>query len=391
MAIYTTFLPTLRYSCDMERCDGCCGWFEEIEVTWQEVNALENAGYRDFYEKRGRKLLLRNPCAFLDGKLCKIHSKHGYAAKPAACKKHPFIVTLLSNGNLLVDVKQSCPCVGDEKGKALTNEYLEKEVLAHVDVKSLIPAPRKNVVFFHEQRGILIEWRTLEALYNFIGELLISTKAGAIEKILLLTAIVRFFAANCEALLRERGDTVLSLSDVSKLAKAFLQHFEAHGKESVLAELTHSSQLAFDPFLVSEIQGELLDNEKRILEAMKKLGIKNPINLNSDKLLHKKFSQEAENLHTQYLIQSLKETLARPWDFSTSYFWACGVMGAIDILARALAQGEEVKAEMRSAIRIIDYLNKSVENFREYIYPRYPELGARYVQYVIASGAASSE
>jgi hypothetical protein len=37
------------------------------------------------------------------------------------------------------------------------------------------------------------------------------------------------------------------------------------------------------------------------------------------------------------------------------------------------------KAEMRAAIAVVDFLNKGFEEFRNYAYPRYPELGLAYL------------
>jgi hypothetical protein len=100
--------------------------------------------------------------------------------------------------------------------------------------------------------------------------------------------------------------------------------------------------------------------------------------------LDKEFSKKSGELYGIYLSQSLKESLCMPWDLPTSYFWSAGIMCFIDILARGYAEKIAGPKEIRKAIRLVDFLNKSFPDFREKAYPIYPELGRLYVQFAFS-------
>jgi ADP-ribose pyrophosphatase YjhB (NUDIX family) len=359
----TTFPSSLRYRCIIEECEGCCHLFEEIEIWREEIKRLKGLGYSDFWEKRGKKYFLKRPCPFLEGKLCNIHITHGYREKFSTCKKYPFVVVPLENGDIIIDIKWSCPGVGCEKGERLTADYIE-EMLEDLDLERLERAPIKDVVYLSEAEGISTEWKALVMLYDFIGELLLSSRSPG-EAIALLTSFVRYIA-------RTPKEQIM----VQKIPQV-TDNFEPETKDEL------ALQIPFEALAFSEVFEAVKSNEENIEEAAERLGLQAPP-LDPVALLDKDFSGDGGKVYALYLSQSLKETLTRPWDLSTSYFWAMGVMGFADLLARGFSEREVGYSEMRDSIRIVDYLNKGFGGFRDYMYPLYPELGSRYLQFVLS-------
>ena len=69
-------------------------------------------------------------CVFLDSAgRCRIHAKHGEAAKPLACRLYPLVLTP-AGGKLLVGLRFSCPSAAANQGKPLTDRAAELKKLA---------------------------------------------------------------------------------------------------------------------------------------------------------------------------------------------------------------------------------------------------------------------
>jgi Fe-S-cluster containining protein len=356
--IVTTFPPTLRYKCDIDACRGCCSLFDEIEVSKEDVRRLKKLGYASFYEGK-EKLLLKKPCVFSRGKLCEIHLRHGYAAKPEACKKYPFVVSVLDDDRVVVDVKWACRGVGHEQGDSLTMDYIKRELLTFVD-----PGRRISIGSFvplSDEGETRISWYGVRELYDHASERVLFSELELREKITRLISLMRQFTKACA------GSKKVSQGRVSGILRAVKP--EKRGIDTSLQEQGLSYYGIID---------ELLSFELNPVLAAKKLGFKKLPSAPKEAC----FSRDAEGLYSLYLSQCLKETLSKPWSLRASFFWALGVMGYVDFVSRCIA-GEEVKKEdMRAAIAIVDFLNKGLEEFRNYAYPRYPELGLAYLGFL---------
>lgn len=356
--VITTFPHSLRYKCDIDACRGCCSLFDEIEISEEDVKKLEKLGCTSFYEGKGERLLLKKPCTFSKGKLCEIHLKHGYAAKPEACKKYPFTVSMLDNGWIMVDVKWACPGVGVDKGDLLTIDYIEKEVLTFIDLSRIRSLAMDNLVLLTDGGEIRISRSGVKELYDYASKGILFSGLELWEKITGLTSLIKQFSQACE------GSKTVARERVLEILRTLEP--EEHEVETDLPGQELGYYGLIDDFLSFELNP---------LAAVKKLGLEYKLASPTDA----GFSKDAGELYSLYLSQCLKETLSKPWSVRASFFWALGVMGFVDFVSRAMAKKEVEKAEMRAAIAAVDFLNKGFEEFRNYAYPRYPELGLSYL------------
>lgn len=388
--IATTFSQTLRYKCVIDKCEGCCEWFEDIPVYEDEIGRVEKLGYTDFNEKIDNKLFLKRPCPFLYGKLCKIHLDHGYRAKFSTCKKYPFIVNPLKNGKILVDIKWTCPGVNIEEGDLLDRKYIVNEVLRYVDLKTIPISPQGKDVYFSEERNILIDWNALARLYRFFGDLTCSLPVGVYERLVIFTDSVRFFTGNIETVIKGRRDRKITVRDVNALTRKFLDKLQREGLEKSINVTIKSTQIPASEGEFFEALQELLAYDITPKLAMNRLNItfRRELRFDMTRLFSMHFSKDSVDLYTLYLSQGLMEALSRPWDFLASYFWVLGVMSFVDALSRSFASANNKKIvgyeDFRKAIRVVDYLNKGFKDFRSFAYPLYPELGMRYIQHVFS-------
>lgn len=362
--LITTFPSGLRYRCDIETCSGCCSLFEEIEIDEGDVKRLEKFGYTSFYEGKGGTLLLKKPCSFSRGKLCEIHLTHGYDAKPEACKKYPFTLSVLDNGWMMVDVKWACPGVGLEKGDLLTTEYIEKELLSFLELSRIQVIKIKEMVPLWDGSKSRIPLSGVKVLYDYASKSILFTKSEPKEKITALTSLITRFS-------QESNGRRITEGRVSE----------------ILQSLTHEalelgSSLADQEVDYYGLIDSLLGFELNPVSAGQKLGLKFKLTAPGDA----GFSRDAGRLYSVYLSQCLMETLSKPWSLRASFFWALGVMGIIDFVSRAMATDEVGKDEIRSAIAVVDYLNKGFDDYRNYAYPLYPELGLSYLGVLMGNG-----
>jgi Fe-S-cluster containining protein len=356
--VITTFPSTLRYKCDIDACPGCCSLFDEISISREEVEALERLGYASFYMGKGEKLLLENPCTFSRGKLCEIHLKHGYAAKPEACKKYPFTVSMLDNGWMMVDIKWACPGVGVDKGDLLTAEYIEKELLSFIDLNRINSISVGDFVPLSDGSKTKISRSGVKELYDYASERILFSGLELRGKITGLTSLITQFSQACA------GSETVTLKRISEILRTLKLEALEPGIDLNDQELSYYGLI-----------DELLGFELNPVMAGKKLGLEYRLASPRDA----GFTKDAGELYSLYLSQSLKETLSKPWSMRASFFWVLGVMGYVDFVSRSMAKEEVEKEEMRAAIAVVDFLNKGFEEFRNYAYPRYPELGLSYL------------
>lgn len=132
-------LPVLqRWAC--HNCGGCCRR-HLIEITdeerqrilaqrWDEDPALSGAQTVVSLSRWPRRWRLNHTsdgsCVFLDENgLCRIHAKHGEAAKPLACRVYPYAFHPSGKG-ATVSLRYSCPSVVANRGP--TAQESEKEI-----------------------------------------------------------------------------------------------------------------------------------------------------------------------------------------------------------------------------------------------------------------------
>ncbi len=377
MDIYTTFPQGLRYSCDMDSCNGCCTLFEDIPVYEQEIKRVEALGYRDFYEKRSDGYYIKQPCKFLEGKLCLLHKKHGRESKFITCKKYPFSAVALKNGSVVVDVKWACPGVSLSKGREITPQLIKEEFLEGYE-----PAPVNidEIVYFHNSSRQRIEWRALERLLFSISQELLREERSIYRNMLYLTGMVRLIGR--------------TLGGVSPVDMEAIERVESslRNTSELIDEAISATPVSMDMLGYVSTLTTLFEHSVNPMEAVEKLGISfgdGMVRFEDDMegLFSQPMSQEASRLYTYYLCQSLRECLTKPWDFISTYFWSLGVIGFADYIARldAWDTTEKVEEEQaRKAIRIVDFLNKHFSDFRDFAYEVYPSLGMYYLQFFIA-------
>lgn len=359
-----TFPQTLKYACKIETCQGCCSLFEEIELTPEDVRALESLGYSSFYRGDDRRLL-RKPCIFLRGKLCQIHMEHGVSAKPSVCRRYPFSVSFLDNGWTLVDVKWACRGVCAEDGNALTVEYVSREL-----TESLTPRGEKMPVGSHiplsDEGSKKVVWEGVKELYDFAAEKVLLTDTELKEKIGELVYLFREFTEACPS------KKIAALEDVQGILKS----------------------LRLETWKIEEVPWDAEVNYYGLINELFSIGV-TPANAAKRLALDLKISspaepaltRDAEELFAIYMSQCLRETLSKPWSLRASFYWAMGVMGLVDFVTKCTAEEEVGEGVMRGAIAVVDFLNKSYREFRDHAYPLYPELGLHYLSLALPSAS----
>jgi Fe-S-cluster containining protein len=354
--IATTFPPTLRYRCDIESCVGCCSFFEEIELSRADIQRLEGLGYSSFYQGN-EACLLRKPCVFLQGKLCRIHLRHGVSAKPEACRKYPFSLSLLDNGWVLVDIKWACSGVGREDGRALTHGYIKRELSCFMGAdKPRVPVG--DFVPVTDKGGAVVSWVGVKELYEYASRDILLQDLGLREKVGTLAYLLKGFTESLTGKRRiSREDVAGFLTDLR------LRAVEA-GPGALDAEIRFYGAV-----------DDILSLGATPVAAARRLGLE----LEMGPPRERPLSREAEEVYSLYLSQCLMETLSKPWSVRASFYWALGVMGLVDFVARCMGSGEIGRAEVRKAVAVVDFMNKGYREFRAHAYPRYPELGLSYL------------
>ncbi len=369
----TTFGDGLRYACTPGDCFICCRVLEDIPVDLEEIRRVEALGYRDFYEVRSGGYFLRQPCAFLDGRRCRLHAEHGFSAKFMSCRRYPFSLSLLDNGTAVVDVKWTCRGVSLRHGERVTLELLEREFLGD-EQHSLVPIPRGERVYLHYRSGQRCTWDALVELHTGI--------AGMLPGRLHASALMLV------GMLRRLGSSLRGEVGVEQVRRE-LEALEG-ASEELMAEAASAAELQIDLLGIYDIFGELFGHRLSPSYAARRLGIAEEVEFteNFSEVYSKAVEPEAERLLSFHLRQSFMETLARPWDVVQSCFWTLGVACFTEYIARVLADSRVKERHARDALAIADYLNKHFSSFRSHAFPKYPELGMHYVHF-LASGLST--
>ena len=359
--IVPTFPPTLRYRCDIDACRGCCSFFEEIELREEDVRRLQELGYSSFYLGKDA-YVLRRPCVFLRGKLCHIHLTHGVSAKPQACRKYPFSVSLLDNGWAVVDIKWACSGVGREDGDPLTEGYLWRELSDFIRAgKDRVPVG--DFVPLTDSGGADVSWMGVRELYEHASRSILLQDQRLGEKIWMLTSFFKGFTESCA------GKRRIPRRMVAGFLKDLRPEVVGTGPCAGDAEIRFYGLI-----------DDLLSLGATPGAAARKLGLDLEMGSPAEQLM----SREAEDLYSLYLSQCLMETLSRPWSIRASFYWALGVMGFVDFVARCISPEKIGRGAMRKAVAVVDFMNKGYRRFRAHAYPRYPDLGVSYLDILLS-------
>ncbi|NOZ59623.1 MAG: YkgJ family cysteine cluster protein [Euryarchaeota archaeon] len=376
MEIITTFPRGLRYACTPESCFTCCSLLEDIPVSIEEINRVKALGYRDFYEARSGRYFIKKPCVFLEDKLCSLHREHGKSGKFMSCRKYPFSASVLDNGSVVVDVKWTCPGVGFDTGEEITEALLREEFLDDLLKRKAEEIKRGEVVYLHNPSRQQIPWRALVRLHSGIVETLAGE--GFYDFVLLLTAAVRHLGSSLG------GRSFVSSQEAEEALQSFRARYRRERGE-MLREVKAQAQVAVDILTIYDYFDELFQYRINPGFAAKKLEIAEELDFDEDfaALFSKPLSGDAQRLLAAHARQSFMETLARPWDLPSAYFWTLGVACVADYLARLLSGEEVTRDDARKALSIVDFLNKHFRSFRDYYFPKYPELGMQYLQFLL--------
>ncbi len=132
---------TVLQNWDCHSCGDCCRSYA-VPVTADERARIEGQGWDKqpdlagvplFAPRGGETYLAHRPdgaCVFLgaDDK-CRIHARHGAAAKPLACRIYPFML-VPAGDHWNLGVRMACPSAADDKGGALSGHLREAREFA---------------------------------------------------------------------------------------------------------------------------------------------------------------------------------------------------------------------------------------------------------------------
>jgi len=188
----------------------------------------------------------------------------------------------------------------------------------------------------------------------------------------------------------ELGAKPLVTSGDLEIIENFIKNSSA---EELVEQVRLSTPIDMDFLGFSSTLNSIFEFEINPEYAVEKLGIrlgeeeKVKFNDNLQDIFTQPLNKEASRLIKYYLVQNLRESLTKPWDFISTYFWSLGVAGMIDYIARLDAYDTTEKVtevEARKAIRIVDFLNKHFSSYREFAFELYPGLGMKYLQFFVA-------
>lgn len=200
MSRISVLLPMLQnWSC--HNCGGCCRE-HEITITESERQRIESQGWvsadgvptdRPLLVRAGGGWRLNHrddgACVFLDDAgLCRIHSKHGEAAKPLACRMYPYAIHPAGAG-LTASLRFSCPSVVQNLGVSVTGARAEIESLASEALQS----KRAEVACPELRAGLQFDWGRLTRLLAWIERGLEQTAlsmALRLQRLLLLLELL---------------------------------------------------------------------------------------------------------------------------------------------------------------------------------------------------------
>lgn len=184
-------LPVLqRWAC--HNCGGCCRR-HLIEITDEERKRILAQGWEHDAALgaakiivplgRGRWRLNHTPdgsCVFLNEQgLCRIHAKHGEAAKPLACRVYPYAFHPAGK-TVAVSLRYSCPSVVANLGP--TAKEADKEIRRLA--KDVVPERRRDFPPPEVSRGQRLDWADFRRLVEALDESFADPAPGFLRNLL---------------------------------------------------------------------------------------------------------------------------------------------------------------------------------------------------------------
>ena len=192
---------------DCQSCGDCCKSYH-VRVSASESARIHSQGWEKdpelmlvpltIHDKKmdGERLNHKEDgsCVFLDDKnRCKIHAKHGEAAKPLACRIYPYVMVPVGD-HWRVSLRYACPAVSENVGRPLVEHQRELKEFAQI----LEAEPQTD---FEEaatppelQAGQSVDWNDLIAFTKAINSILADI-SGSIElrlrQVLALSSLCR--------------------------------------------------------------------------------------------------------------------------------------------------------------------------------------------------------
>jgi lysine-N-methylase len=178
---------------------GSCCKEHRINLTEEEARRIEAQGWdRDtdlggYRPVRRSGWLWRRPflnrrsdggCVFLSSEgRCRIHERHGYDAKPLACRLFPFVLIPVAD-HWRVGLRYSCPSAAASKGRPLTDHDADLRAMADrlAEREGLTPQPDGALIRPPPlDRGQRVEWPVLlRVLERFLA--LLRDRSDPVER-----------------------------------------------------------------------------------------------------------------------------------------------------------------------------------------------------------------
>jgi lysine-N-methylase len=184
-------LPVLqRWGC--HNCGGCCRR-HLIEITDEERRRILAQGWEHDAALGGVKTVVPlgrgrwrlnhtadGSCVFLNEKgLCRIHAKHGEAAKPLACRVYPYAFHPAGK-SVAVSLRYSCPSVVANLGP--TAKEAEKEIRRLA--KDVVPERRRDIPPPEVASGQRLDWADFRRLVDALDESFADPQPGFLRNLL---------------------------------------------------------------------------------------------------------------------------------------------------------------------------------------------------------------
>lgn len=193
-------LPPIRsqhYDC--HGCTNCCRELV-VQLTASDRDRIDQQNWADElstqpYVRLGRNHVLNQTpdgrCVFLsdDGK-CRIHARHGSAAKPLACQLYPFTLEADEHG-LRAGLRFDCPTVARNDGSPLASHRSNLTHLAAAFTAELPSVHRVAGVSLELVRGHALSTETVDRLVDLIHRWLRDTKRPFHHRVMGLHELVR--------------------------------------------------------------------------------------------------------------------------------------------------------------------------------------------------------
>src|SRR5262245_6463957 len=200
---------TVLQNWDCQGCSACCRQYH-VSVSPEEMKRIEAQGWADEPDLRGVPLFVRSggwfsgssyrlnhrsdgACVFLGpDNRCRIHARHGAAAKPLVCRIYPYSL-VPAGDHWQLGLRFACPSAAADQGRPLADHLSEaREYAAVLEAQSgteAIAAPPPPL-----QGSQSVSWSDLFRIVAFVSKLLADSRDSVERrwrKVLFLVSTLR--------------------------------------------------------------------------------------------------------------------------------------------------------------------------------------------------------